>query len=82
MLATIWSELDTLLPKTTEEKLVNINICNECSGIKVFSPEGLPTCSDCGLIEDRFIDDTAEWTSGVTDGGKVNDPSRCGNPKC
>jgi len=80
MLATIWSELDTLLPKTTEEKLVNINICNECSGIKVFSPEGLPTCSDCGLIEDRFIDDTAEWTSGVTDGGKVNDPSRCGNP--
>ncbi len=80
MLATIWSELDALLPKTTEEKPVNRNICNECSGVKVFSPEGLPTCSDCGLIEDRFIDDTAEWTSGVTDGGKVNDPSRCGNP--
>jgi transcription initiation factor TFIIIB Brf1 subunit/transcription initiation factor TFIIB len=79
-LATIWSDLDTLLSKQNEEKSVNINICRECSGIKVFSPEGLPTCSECGLIEDRFIDESAEWTSGVTDDGKVNDPSRCGNP--
>ena len=79
-LATIWSELDTLLPKQNDEKPVNRNICNECSGVKVFSPEGLPTCSECGLIEDQFIDDTAEWTSGVTEYGKVNDPARCGYP--
>ena len=81
MLAAIWKELDSLQPKTNEnEKPVNINICVECSGIKVYSPEGLPTCSECGLVDDRFIDDTAEWTSGVTDDGKVNDPSRCVNP--
>jgi transcription initiation factor TFIIIB Brf1 subunit/transcription initiation factor TFIIB len=80
MLATIWSELDTLLPKQIEEKPVNTNFCNECDGIKVFSPEGLPTCSECGLVEDRFIDESAEWTSGVTDDGKMNDPSRCGGP--
>jgi len=80
MLATIWSDLDTLLSKETEQKPVNINICSECEGIKVFSPEGLPTCSECGLVEDRFVDESAEWTSGVTDDGKVNDPSRCGNP--
>ena len=49
-------------------------------GCKIFSPEGLPTCSECGLIEDRYVDDTAEWTSGMNDDGKVNDPSRCGNP--
>jgi transcription initiation factor TFIIB len=80
MLATIWSEIDSLLPKNEEEKLVNTNICRECSGVKVISPEGLPVCSECGLVDDNFIDDTPEWTSGITDDGKVNDPSRCGNP--
>ena len=80
MLAAIWSELDQLLPKKTEEKPVNRNFCRECSGVKVISPEGLPTCSECGLVEDNFVDDTAEWTSGVTDDGRVNDPARCGIP--
>lgn len=80
MLATIWSDIDKLLQQTTEEKPVNINLCRECTGVKIFSPEGLPTCSECGLVEDRYVDDTAEWTSGMNDDGKVNDPSRCGNP--
>src|SRR6056300_1113426 len=80
MLATIWSELDALLPKKQEVKPVDINICRECSGTKVFSREGLPTCSECGLIDSYYIDETAEWTSGMTDDGKVNDPARCGNP--
>ena len=80
MLAAIWSDLDRLLPKQHEEKPVNINFCRECSGVKIISPEGLPTCSECGLIEDNFVDDTPEWTSGITDDGRVNDPSRCGNP--
>lgn len=80
MLATIWSELDRLLPKEIEKKPVNRNFCCECLGVKIISPEGLPTCSECGLIEDNFIDDSAEWTSGMTDDGKVNDSSRCGNP--
>jgi transcription initiation factor TFIIIB Brf1 subunit/transcription initiation factor TFIIB len=26
------------------------------------------------------VDDTAEWTSGMNEDGKVKDPSRCGNP--
>tara|TARA_R110000772_G_scaffold55055_4_gene125653 strand:+ start:340 stop:1326 length:987 start_codon:yes stop_codon:yes gene_type:complete len=82
MLAAIWSDIDRLLKKTNEneEKPVNINICQDCSGVKIFSREGLPVCSECGLVEDRFVDDSAEWTSGITDDGKVNDPSRCGNP--
>lgn len=32
------------------------------------------------MVDSYFVDDTAEWTSGITDDGKVNDPSRCGNP--
>ena len=81
MLATIWSDIDKLLQQKTEEKpVVNINLCRECFGVKIFSPEGLPTCSECGLVEDRYVDDTAEWTSGMNEDGKVKDPSRCGNP--
>ena len=81
MLATIWSDIDKLLQQKNEEKpVVNINLCRECFGVKIFSPEGLPTCSECGLIEDRYVDDTAEWTSGMNDDGRVKDPSRCGNP--
>ena len=80
MLAAIWSDLDQLLPKKNDYKPVNTNFCRECSGVKIISPEGLPTCSECGLIEDNFVDDSAEWTSGITDDGRVNDPSRCGNP--
>jgi transcription initiation factor TFIIB len=81
MLATIWSEIDALLlPKKQQQKPVDINICRECSGTKVFSREGLPTCSECGLVDSYFIDESAEWTSGMTDDGKVNDPARCGNP--
>jgi transcription initiation factor TFIIB len=80
MLAAIWSDLDQLLNKQNEEKPVNRNFCRECSGVKIITPEGLPTCSDCGLVEDNFVDDTPEWTSGITDDGRVNDPSRCGNP--
>ena len=80
MLASIWSQVDTLLHKKEDKKPVPIHFCRECSGVKVISPEGLPVCSECGLVEDNFIDDTAEWTSGMTSDGKVNDPSRCANP--
>ena len=75
MLAAIWSDIDRLLlnTKENEEKPVNINFCRECSGVKVYSHEGLPTCSECGLVDSYFIDESAEWTSGMTDDGKVND---------
>jgi len=80
MLAAIWKQLEELKPKENEIKPVSTSICKECDGIKVITREGLPTCSVCGLVDSYFVDDTAEWTSGITDDGKVNDPSRCGNP--
>lgn len=61
-------------------KSININLCKECHNVKVISKEGLPTCSQCGLVDTLFIDEKPEWTSGITDDGRVNDPARCGNP--
>lgn len=80
-LAAIWKQVDDLAGTKDEIKLVvNSHICTECEGIKVFTPEGFPVCSSCGLVEDRFIDESPEWTSGVSEDGRINDPSRCGNP--
>ena len=88
MLAAIWSDLDKLQKehddehkneKPAQHNLVK-NFCMECHGVKVISPEGLPTCSACGLVEDSFIDQSPEWTSGLTDDGRVSDPSRCIHP--
>ncbi|QIG59488.1 hypothetical protein [Dishui Lake phycodnavirus 2] len=83
MLAAIWSDLEHLLKKEEikEEPVVKLDInyyCRECGGTKVVAPEGLPVCTACGLVDDAFISDVAEWTSGVTEDGKVSDPARCG----
>lgn len=90
MLAAIWSDLDKLLsPRESDNNKENEkpaqlslvkNFCVECHGVKVISPEGLPTCSMCGLVEDSYIDQSPEWTSGLTDDGRVSDPSRCIHP--
>src|SRR5210317_542197 len=83
MLAAIWEDLNTLLTKskqedTDTEKPANNYECVECKGTKVLCPEGLPVCTLCGLVDDRYISDVAEWTSGVSEDGKVSDPARCG----
>jgi len=78
-LAAIWSDVDRLLNKPTVRKPINTHICN-CGGVKVFTKEGMPVCSSCGVIQEHYIDDGPEWTSGVTEDGKVKDASRCGNP--
>ena len=79
-LTTIWSVVDKLKNKQVITKSININLCKECHNVKVISKEGIPTCSQCGLVGTLFIDENPEWTSGITDDGKVNDPARCGNP--
>ena len=88
MLAAIWSDLDKLKKEHDDEHekekpaqhILVKNFCIECHGVKVISPEGLPTCSACGLVEDSYIDQSPEWTSGLTDDGRVSDPSRCIHP--
>jgi len=79
-LTTIWSVVDKLKNKQVITKSININLCKECQNVKVISKEGLPTCSHCGLVDTLFLDEKPEWTSGITEDGKINDPARCGNP--
>lgn len=82
MLATqIWSDLEKLKKPTVtmKQKLNNTNECPRCPGhYKIFC-DGMPTCTNCGLVESSYVSDTPEWTSGAQD-GVAKDPARCGNP--
>ena len=77
---TIWTQVDALLvPKQTQE-MVHQFVCRSCNGVKVFGSDNMPVCTSCGLVDQYCIDESAEWTSGISDEGKVSDPARCGNP--
>ena len=56
-----------------------INFCGGCGGRKL-QVDGMPTCTGCGKVDKIFIDDTAEWKSGISSDGQVTDGSRCANP--
>ena len=79
-LATIWSVVDKLTKKPILKKPIDNNTCYECKTIKIISREGIPTCPNCGLTDTTYLDEKPEWTSGISEDGKVSDPSRCVNP--
>ena len=81
-LAAIWNTVD-LLKKENEKENEPVNneyICT-CFGYKIISSCGLPVCTNCGLVENYYIDNSPEWTSGVSESGQIKDPSRCGGPQ-
>lgn len=77
-LATIWSDLDRLIHKPTTKPVDN-RLCSYCSGDKILTREAM-VCTGCGTVDSVYIDETAEWTSGVTDDGHASDPARCSIP--
>ena len=62
-----------------EKELNSVYFC-KCGGVKVTGSGNLPVCTTCGVVEGYYIDESAEWTSGVSEGGVVSDPARCGMP--
>jgi|TARA_B110000285_G_scaffold58554_1_gene67023 transcription initiation factor TFIIB len=76
-LAAIWSHIDQINKnKTPTLKPVDNRFCMDCINYKTLTREGM-VCTGCGKVDSIYIDDTAEWTSGVSDDGRVSDPSRC-----
>jgi transcription initiation factor TFIIB len=77
--ADVWADFEASIPRPTIIKSKHNEFVCKCGGVKVFGFENLPTCTGCGVVDGMYIDDTPEWTSGVTEDGVSNDPSRCGN---
>lgn len=84
MLAAIWSDLEILRKEEQQQQILmkkpvdTINFC-ECGGQKLHV-DGMPTCTTCGRVDRIFIDDSADWKSGISSDGQVTDGSRCANP--
>ena len=78
--ADIWADFEASLPKPTTIHVFHSDefVC-KCGGVKVFNSENLPTCTSCGIVDSVYVDQSPEWTSGVSEGGVSSDPSRCGN---
>lgn len=79
-LADIWNDFDNHKKEAVIKPVDNYRICSNCDVSKVINSEGFPTCPSCAVTDKYFIDESAEWTGGITEDGKSNDPSRCQMP--
>ena len=83
----IWEVFDTLRGSSAgdEPRDQYAEFFCICGGRKSFNIENLPSgtmyslpvCEECGRVDDQFISDEPEWTSGADEGP---DPSRVGAP--
>ena len=51
----------------------------KCGGRKHIAPGALPVCTSCGRVDSLYIDETPEWTNGISEDGKGTDNSRSGD---
>lgn len=72
----IWAQVDSMLPPEKPTQYNDDCIC-PCGEAKSYAFD-LPTCTSCGRVDDSYISEEAEWTSGMDKDGNVSDPSRCG----
>lgn len=54
--------------------------CDKCRGIHLIIDDGQNICVDCNTIQNRIIDDGAEWRYYGADDTRDGDPTRCGMP--
>jgi len=77
-----WGDFEqfrTVEPEPIKKEVNGVYFC-KCGGSKVVGFENLQVCTTCGTVDGIYIDESAEWTSGVSESGVVNDPARCGMP--
>lgn len=79
-----WDLFDSLRTPEVEAsvRLWDDYHCRACGGQKRYQDgDDLPVCMECGLIDEMFISEEAEWRSGPDDNGTGGgDPSRVGAP--
>jgi transcription initiation factor TFIIB len=78
-----WGDFDKYIAEHApikESSTVNGVYFCKCGGVKMLGLDNLQVCTTCGIVDACYIDETAEWTSGVSENGVVSDPGRCGMP--
>lgn len=76
----LWAEFYTATAsvEAPEQKKDSRYHCLRCGGYKKLNMDNLPTCTNCGVVDTHYIDDSPEWVSGVSEDGIISDPARCG----
>ena len=78
----LWNLLDDF--KNDKEDLNEEDIgdtrCKQQNEESIYVENGLNICTNCGSIQDRIIDSSAEWRFYGSDDSKSSDPTRCGLP--
>ena len=72
----IWNTVDELT-STPESRDIDVDpyMCSNC---KTYDNINDNVCMNCGFTSNIWIDDGAEWRSGVSEDGVVHDPCRVG----
>ena len=83
----IWADVDTLRGceptreseegHTRNSAFLKAAVCASCGGAKVVTCEGMPVCQECGLVENMYMHEGAEWISSYGEDGVITDNSRC-----
>lgn len=79
-LETIWETVDALRngnEPSQDACTFNCALCRACGEANVMTSDGLPACSKCGLVENTYLDEGAEWISSFDSFGVVADNARC-----
>ena len=78
----LWTDFNAAMeyiePKIEKHiETYNHYIC-KCGGNKIYTTGELPFCTSCGVVDSFYIDETPEWTNGVSESGESTDNSRAG----
>ena len=83
----IWADVDALRGceptreseegHTRNSAFLKAAVCASCGGAKVVTCEGMPVCQECGLVENMYMHEGAEWISSYGEDGVITDNSRC-----
>lgn len=75
-------EENTTNHTTTDTLEKDVDMCEHCKSILVYTEDGFPTCSNvaCGITNTYSLDYSPEWRYFASDQKGSSDTSRCGNP--
>ena len=72
----------TCIDRTCIDKTCIDRTCinNDCKSSNINIYENTYICDDCNTLQEKYIDNQAEWRYYGNDDTKKNDPTRCGMP--
>ena len=77
----LFNDFDNIKLSNKKEE-INYNICinKDCNSSNINLYENTYICDNCNTLQEKYIDNQAEWRYYGNDDSKKSDPTRCGMP--